>query len=71
MRHPRRKNDLMGSVVSRVLAALVERVNGGPEGWLGLPGARTPGGESRGHPLGGRNDPMVTVAHCVRKMLLQ
>ena len=35
---------------------LVERENGGPRGWLGLPGARTPGGESRGHPLGGRND---------------
>jgi hypothetical protein len=43
----------------------------GPRGWLGLPGARTPGGESRGHPLGGRNDLMVTVAPCVRKLLLQ
>jgi hypothetical protein len=53
MRHPRRKkSDLMGSVVTRVLAALVERVNRGPEGWLGLPGAWTPGGESRGHPSG-------------------
>ena len=49
----------MGSVVTRVLAALVERVNRGSEGWLGLPGAWTPGGESRGHPLGGRNDLMV------------
>jgi hypothetical protein len=48
----------MGSVVTRVLAALVERVNGGPEGWLGLPGTRTLG-RVTGPPLGGRNDLMV------------
>ena len=52
MRHLRRKNGLRRSVVIHVLAALVEQVNGRPEGWLGLPGARTPGGDSRGHPSG-------------------
>jgi hypothetical protein len=55
----RKKNDLMGSVVSRVLAALVERVNGGPEGVAGPAGRPDSRGESPGHPLGGRNDLMV------------
>jgi hypothetical protein len=51
----RKKNDLMGSVVTPVLAALVEPVNGGPDprgGWA----CRAPGlpGESHGAtPLGG------------------
>jgi hypothetical protein len=43
----------MVSVVTGVMDVPVGRVRGrAPGGWLGLPGARTPGGESRGHPSG-------------------
>lgn len=60
MRHPRRKkNDLMGWLVARVLAVLVERVNGGPEGMAGPAGRPDSRGRVTGPPLGGRNDLMV------------
>jgi hypothetical protein len=60
----------MGSMVPGVMEALVGRLSGrAREG--DRPGLARPGGESRDHPLGGRNDPMVAVGACVRKMLLQ
>jgi hypothetical protein len=61
MRPPRgERNELMGSLVTGVLDALVGRARvEGPKGWLGLPGAWTPGGESSGHPFGSRTDLMV------------
>ena len=50
----------MGSVVTRILAALIERVNGRPEGVAGPAGRPDSRGESDGAtPLGGRNDLMV------------
>jgi hypothetical protein len=62
----------MVSVVTGVMDAPLGRVRGRARGggWA----CRAPGlpGESHGAtPSGGRNDLMVTVAPCVRKLLLQ
>jgi hypothetical protein len=53
----RKKNDLMGWLVARVLAVLVERVNGGPEGMAG-PAGRP---DSRGRVTGAIPSGAVTT----------
>lgn len=57
MRHP--PAGTSGSVVTRILAALVERVNGGPEGMAGPAGRPDSRGRVTGPPPRGPYDLMV------------